>query len=74
MRPSGSSNSDGARRPWEPPTIAKLAIGADTRTTAGDARGSGTSVPAHPEPPAAPTSKLGFSLEMAFPLSARVEG
>lgn len=74
MRPSGSSNSDGARRPWQPPTIAKLAIGAETKTAAGAAQGGGTSVPAHPEPPAAPASKLGFSLEMAFPLSARVEG
>jgi hypothetical protein len=28
---------------------------------------------AEPQPPAAPASKLGFSFEMAFPLSARFE-
>jgi hypothetical protein len=26
-----------------------------------------------PQPPAAPASKLGFSFEMAFPLSARFQ-
>jgi hypothetical protein len=26
-----------------------------------------------PQPPAAPASKLGFSFEMAFPLSSRVQ-
>jgi hypothetical protein len=48
----------------------KLAIGEETKS-AGDAAESAEQI-AQPQPPSAPSSKLGFSVEMAFPLSARV--
>ena len=53
--------------PGSPPTVTKLAIGAQTKTRA--ARGAGAA--AQPPVPAAPESKLGFSFEMSLPLSAR---
>ena len=62
-RDSGSA----ARRPWKTPTFTHMSIRAETKSA------QDTSGPAEPQPPAAPASKLGFSFEMAFPLSARVE-
>jgi hypothetical protein len=70
----------GERRPWEPPTVTKLPIGTATksprrsRKSAAPARDSSLErSAAAPLPPAAPSTKLGFSFEMAFPLSARTE-
>jgi hypothetical protein len=68
------------RRAWVPPSITKLAIGTETRS-AGESKqgarsgssGAGPSALAEPQPPAAPETKLGFSVEWAFPLSARWE-
>ncbi len=71
MRPTKSGKAGVATRSsWEPPMVKKLAIGAETKSP--NTSGTGQSSPAQPEPPAAPTTKLGFSFEMAFPLSARL--
>jgi len=76
MRPK-RSDSTGAplRRAWEPPAVTKLAIGAQTKSSPVDAQTAAAEGRiAEPSPPAAPASKLGFSIEMGFPLSARTEG
>lgn len=58
------------RRAWEPPALTQLEIGAETKSalhvaTCPDLR--------EPPPPTFPSTKLGFSFEMALPLSARSE-
>jgi hypothetical protein len=69
MRPMRSDwTGVGKRRAWEPPNVTKLAIGTETKSPFTNGQGE------EPAPPAAPTSKLGFSLEMGFPLSARTDG
>jgi hypothetical protein len=71
-----SSVGDGtfprARRAWETPTITKLPIRTETRSSGahGSAADSG---PESPPPPAAPASKLGFAFEMSFPMAVRTE-
>ena len=71
MRPIKSSGTIlAARRAWEPPVVTKLAIGTETKS----AQENGPSVGPEPRPPAAPSSKLGFAFEMAFPLSVRIDG
>jgi len=55
---------------WEPPTVTKVAIGAETK--AEPQSESSVGLPG-PRPPSAPATKLGFAFEMAFPLSARSE-
>ena len=67
MRPNGSRGDGPARRrAWTSPTVTAVAVRAETKSAAV------ANVP-EPQPPAAPASKLGFSFEMAFPLSARVQ-
>jgi hypothetical protein len=61
----------GARSAWEPPAVTKLPIG--TQTKSAFAGGSEQAKLAEPQPPPAPATKLGFSFEMAFPLSARLD-
>jgi hypothetical protein len=69
MRPMRSERTGVAnRRAWEAPTVTKLAIGTETKTPLTKGQGE------EPAQPAAPASKLGFSLEMGFPLSARTDG
>lgn len=69
MRPIGASKTIlGSRRTWNRPVVTTLAIGTETKLSRG-VQPEFT----QPEPPAAPSTKLGFSLEMAFPLSARTE-
>jgi hypothetical protein len=70
----------GERRPWQPPAVTKLPIGTQTKLLRQDAQNMDAALPAAaephrapPEPPAAPTTKLGFAFEMAFPLSARID-
>jgi hypothetical protein len=67
------TKSDGLakRRAWRPPALTVLAIGRETKSPPRNAAQSSSSSPAEPQPPAAPASKLGFSLEWAFPLSSR---
>jgi hypothetical protein len=76
MRQNKSGSTDPEkRRVWEPPAITKLAIGTETKSARenGTPPGAGQPKLAHPEQPAAPATKLGFSFEMAFPLSARID-
>jgi hypothetical protein len=56
------------RLPWEPPVMTEVPIAEATKAT-GRRHGQVTSPPA----PASPSTKLGFSFEMSFPLSARTE-
>jgi len=77
MRPI---RSGGARRTWEPPAITKLGIGTETKSSGEDGRRAGLetlnsdqSRSAQPQPPTVPATKLGFSFEWSFPLSARTE-
>jgi hypothetical protein len=68
MRPTKSSGTGKAkRRTWEPPVVTKLTLAAQKQS------GPGSGLAAAPQAPAAPASKLGFSFELSFPLSARTE-
>jgi hypothetical protein len=71
------TKSDGAgmakRRPWQPPALTVLAIGRETKSSHRNAAQPSGSSQTEPQPPAAPATKLGFSMEWAFPLSARWE-
>jgi hypothetical protein len=60
--------SEQQRCTWEAPVVTKVAIGTETKSTA---LGEGSSL--EPRPPSSPAAKLGFSFEMAFPMSARTE-
>jgi hypothetical protein len=55
-----------ARRPWQAPLLNELSLRAATK-----ANDAVSMPPDHPPEPAAPSSKLGFSLEAAFPLASR---
>jgi hypothetical protein len=70
-RPMHPSSQKNARLPWQPPVVKKLPIATATRSTV-PAKGAALVV-THPEPPPPAASKLGFSMELAFPLSARME-
>jgi hypothetical protein len=65
------------RRAWESPALTELAIGRETKSVQEDGRSLGMATSGvrqlAPQPPASPATKLGFSFEMAFPLSARIE-
>lgn len=70
----------GKRHAWVPPTVTKLAIGTETKSSVAVTHGvepglSGSDAikKAEPRPPATPASKFGFSLEWSFPLSARTD-
>ncbi len=71
MAPIKNDRSDGEdAKPvstWQPPVVKKVAIGTETKSASQD----NISAPAEPQPPATPVSKLGFSFEMAFPMSSR---
>jgi hypothetical protein len=57
------------RRAWTAPKITAIAVRAEAKSHGQGGQGAAKS----PLPPAAPSTKLGFAFEMAFPLSARVE-
>jgi hypothetical protein len=61
-------NAAEAQSAWEPPVVTKVLIGAETKSAANSEKNP---VFDEPQPPTSPTSKLGFSFEMALPLSAR---
>ena len=63
-------NAVGPRRAWEPPAVTRLGIGTETKSAPQSDESLG--LPAPPAP-TSPATKLGFSFEMALPLSARTE-
>jgi hypothetical protein len=78
MQPTKSDGThDGTRiakrRAWRSPALTVLAIGPETRSSQRNAAQPSGSSQTEPPPPAAPATKLGFALEWAFPLSARLE-
>jgi len=58
------------RHGWEAPAFTELKIGTETRSECDGAR---TQPVEEPSLPSAPSDKLGFSFEWAFPLSKRYE-
>lgn len=69
MRAHKSSKPEGPEKAaWQAPTVTKLAISTETKAAQ---ESCGKRSLTHPQPPAAPGSKLGLDLEMAFPLSSR---
>jgi hypothetical protein len=54
------------RRPWEAPLLSELSLRAATKSSY-----ELYPEPQHPDPPVPPMAKLGFSLELGFPLAAR---
>jgi hypothetical protein len=58
------------RRAWEAPAMSEVSIGRATKAAAPDHR---PDEGGNPPPPASPGTKLGFSFEMSFPLSARTD-
>ena len=64
---AGRSN-DEQQSTWEPPAVKRVAIGAETKS---GSQGEDKPGLTEPRPPSSPATKLGFSFEMAFPLSAR---
>jgi hypothetical protein len=80
MRPIKSSRAIlETRRAWTPPAVTQLAIGTETKLACANGQrlglvtASGQPRLDHPRPPATPATKFGFSFEMSFPLSARIE-
>ena len=63
--------NNGQRTPWEPPTIRKVAIGAETKSAV-QAEKNNAALTA-PQPPSSPSTKFGFSFEMAIPMSSRID-
>jgi hypothetical protein len=63
-------NAVGPRRAWEPPAVTQLRIDAETKSAPRSDANPGSP---EPPPPTSPATKLGFSFEMALPLSARTE-
>ena len=73
MQPMKSDRTiAGTRRAWEPPVITTFPIGSETKSLRTGEPGTGQAPAAQPSPPADPATKLGFSFEMAFPLSTRL--
>jgi hypothetical protein len=71
-----TSFDDKKDRRWTPPTIAKLAIGKETKSAVtGQKQEAGTgsvdTKVVELQTPAAPATKFGFSFEWSFPLSSR---
>jgi hypothetical protein len=74
MQPTKSDSTGIAKRhPRQPPALTVLAIGLETKSSNRGATQPSGSSQTEPQPPAAPATKLGFSMEWAFPLSARWE-
>lgn len=80
MQPTKSKLTvNGMRRAWQPPALVELPIGRETKSAAANQQQAAGAAPlgqvdrAEPASPAAPEAKFGFSMEWAFPLSARWE-
>jgi hypothetical protein len=70
MRPNNAAPSAPNARPdWEAPAFTKLPIASRTGSGANVANDPPRAI--EPAAPSQPLSKLGFSFEMAFPMSSR---
>lgn len=67
MKPDKSFPGKGCT--WVPPTITKLPVATETKSTARVGTIKNTELPL----PATPGSKFGLALEWSFPLSARTD-
>ena len=74
MRPKNAGPGTSEARPaWQAPAFTKLPIAGQTRASelaGSNTRADGSSA-GEPKEPGEPVSKLGFSFEMAFPMSSR---
>jgi hypothetical protein len=66
---SGEKNVQAVRRDWEPPALFDLPLFAAESASIEDEHVA--PMPEPPHPPPAAGGKLGFSIEMAFPLAVR---
>ena len=73
MQANGTGHSNDTRRAWEAPAMTVVAIGTETKSARKSEVAQADAGPKEPSPPAAPSTKLGLSFEMAFPLSARFQ-
>jgi hypothetical protein len=71
--PSADPSATAASTVWEPPAFRKLPITAHTRSSGTGPNAADAHLPREPEAPGQPLSKLGFSFEMALPMSSRSE-
>ncbi len=73
MRPNNAAPSASDVRPaWEAPAFTKLPIASRTGSSAAATVANGSPrLVAEPTAPGQPVAKLGFSFEMAFPMSSR---
>ncbi len=73
MRPNKAGQSTSEAHPvWEAPAFSKLPIVSRTGSPAhSNASSGGSPRVIEPAAPGQPLSKLGFSFEMAFPMSSR---
>jgi hypothetical protein len=69
MRSSPAERSPAQlRRAWDAPVMTETPIATGTKAATNDRQPASP-----PPPPASPSTKLGFSFEMSFPLAARTE-
>jgi hypothetical protein len=69
----GNGSPVQSRGAWEAPVIVELPIGSVTRFAGAANPSPDCAARTNPPPPATPSTKLGFSFEMSFPLSVRTE-
>lgn len=71
---STGPTAEGTRSAWEAPAVTKVPIASRTRSSEALTAADGSSPdPRVPAAPTHPSSKLGFSFEMALPMSVRTE-
>jgi len=74
MRPKNAGpNTSEARSAWEAPAFTKLPIAGRTKSSEPTGQNGGSPRACEPKGPGQPLSKLGFSFEMALPMSSRSE-
>jgi hypothetical protein len=77
MRPKNAGpNTSEPRSAWEAPAFTKLPIAGRTKSpepTGPNMADDGSPRACEPKEPGQPLSKLGFSFEMALPMSSRSE-
>ena len=62
MSKTGRTSNE-QRTPWEPPTIRKVAIGAETKSAQAEDNNAALT---EPQPPSSPSTKFGFRSRWPF--------